>query len=132
VVAKSLPQLPITDAALQKAMQQAKWPARLQKLTQGPLVEAWGDRGPVMLDGGHNPHAAKALSAWINTQSTPITLLCGIMRRKDAAGFLAPLAKNIAHFIAVPIKGNDASPPRGTAGSSAITRSHKPFVRDIP
>ncbi|MBX9726553.1 MAG: hypothetical protein K2X09_04735, partial [Rickettsiales bacterium] len=111
VVAQSLPQLPITQAALEKGVRHATWPARLQPLTHGPLVEAWGARGAVMLDGGHNPHAAMALGGWIDSQSAPVTLLCGMMRRKDAAGFLRPLVKKITRFIAVPIAQHDAFAP---------------------
>ena len=115
VVAQSLPQLPIRQAALDAGMRQVHWPARLQPLSHGPLLAAWGVRGPVMLDGGHNPHAASALAEWIEANAMPITLICGMMRRKDAAGFLAPLAKKISHFIAVPIAGQDCFSPEDLA-----------------
>lgn len=108
VVAQSLPQLPVTNAALAKSMQSTRWPARLQTLEQGPLVDAWGARGPVMLDGGHNPNAALALRTWLEQYPMPTTMLCGMMKRKDASGFLRPLVQKISHFIAVPIEGNDS------------------------
>jgi dihydrofolate synthase / folylpolyglutamate synthase len=112
VVAHGLPALPVTNEAFEKAMHTVHWPARLQKLTQGPLVAAWGERGAVMLDGGHNPHAAQTLRQWMDTQTNPVTLLCGMMRRKDAAGFLAPLVDRIDQFIAVPIADNDSFNPQ--------------------
>lgn len=136
VVAQSLTSLPITDTALETAMQRATWPARLQKLTHGPLVEAWGARGPVMLDGGHNPHAARAIADWIGTQSAPVTLVCGMMRRKDAEGFLKPLAQKIAHFVAVPIMQNDAFNPEdllAVAQSLGVNRrAQAPSLAQVP
>lgn len=108
VVAQSLPSLPVGAEAMARGVVGAHWPARLQQLQHGPLVAAWGARGPVMLDGGHNRHAAQALSAWAATQRAPITLLWGMMQRKDARGFLAPLAAQLRQVITLPIAGNDS------------------------
>ena len=106
-----LHQLPTYAPALPRmaaGVREASWPARLQRLHYGPLVDAWGTRGAVMLDGGHNPSAAEILSAWVSAQSVPVTLVVGMMQRKDAAGFLRPLAPHIAQCITVPIEGHDA------------------------
>jgi dihydrofolate synthase/folylpolyglutamate synthase len=115
VVAKSIAVLPVMDEALNNGIANAHWPARLQKLISGPLVEAWGARGEVILDGGHNPSAAHALAAWLNENPTPTTLLCGMMKRKDAHGFLLPLAPHITRMIAVPIAENDSFAPEELA-----------------
>lgn len=109
VVARSLPQLPVNEAAMNVGIAKANWPARLQLLTQGPLVEAWGVRGEVRLDGGHNVHAAEALARWIEMQDVSVVLLCGMMQRKDAVAFFAPLAKWVAGVIAVPIPNEPGS-----------------------
>lgn len=111
VAANSLRALPVSEAALKKGIVTAEWPARLQRLTQGPLVDAWGARGAVMLDGGHNTSAALVLRDWIAAQEQPVTLMLGMMARKDAHAFLEPLADCIGGIIAVPIAGNDAYAP---------------------
>ncbi len=108
VVVKSIAALPVTDEAISHGIANARWPARLQRLTSGPLVEAWGMRGAVVLDGGHNPSAAHALAAWLSKNPIPTTLLCGMMKRKDARGFLLPLAPHITRMIALPIAENDS------------------------
>lgn len=108
VVAHALPQLAVMDAAMAKATSNAQWPARLQRLTHGPLVTAWGARGDVLLDGGHNPSAALMLHEWILEQPMPTTLLLGMMRRKDAAGFLDLLKEGLAGVITTAIPGNDS------------------------
>ena len=108
VIAQALPQLPVTQQAMETGVKNARWPARLQPLTAGPIVEAWGARGPVFLDGGHNASAASALRDWMETQKQPVTLMFGMMQRKDAAAFLSPLVPYLAGLIAVPIPGHEA------------------------
>ena len=78
----------VSDHALEEAMVDVRWPARLQKLRHGPLV---GDR-EVWLDGGHNPQAAEMLGRSIEDLASgrPIHLITGVLTTKDAAGLLAP------------------------------------------
>ena len=47
-------------------MTQAQWPARMQRLLSGRLVELAGN-AELWLDGGHNPAAGEALAAHITT-----------------------------------------------------------------
>ena len=104
---------PVTKAQLAQGIAHARWPARLQRLAHGPLVAGWGTRGAVMLDGGHNAHAAAALAAWIRAQPVPVVAICGLMRRKEAPEFLAPLAAAAARLVFIPIPGAaDAYDPR--------------------
>lgn len=74
---------------------QAQWPARFQRLDKGPLGEAARRAGATLwLDGGHNPHAGEALARAVGDlvarDTRPVTLVVGMLNRKDAAGFLAP------------------------------------------
>jgi dihydrofolate synthase/folylpolyglutamate synthase len=115
VVAMNLPQLPITPEALAKGIASATWPARLQKLKHGPLVDAWAACGDVYLDGGHNTSAAETLRAWMEARKSPVTLVWGMMKRKDAHAFLQPLLPYLARVIAVPIEGNESYPPHALA-----------------
>ena len=52
-----------TDAAVEKGLRTVDWPARLQRLTHGPLVADAPNDAEIWLDGGHNPHCAAAVSA---------------------------------------------------------------------
>lgn len=99
----------VTDKAIAVGLRQAAWPARLQRLKDGPLTDAVG---AVWLDGGHNAHAAAAIAAWAKTKRHPIMLLCGLMARKDAAAYFAPLADQFDHVITMPIPGaSDSQDP---------------------
>ena len=53
----------ITEAAIGRGVAGAVWPARFQRLTAGPLAALAQARGSdLWLDGGHNPHAGRALA----------------------------------------------------------------------
>jgi dihydrofolate synthase/folylpolyglutamate synthase len=97
--------LQISDAGLEAAVNQARWPARMQKLRSGPLVEAAGS-AELWLDGGHNPAAGQALGAYLGTlPGRPTHLVCGMMNTKDVAGYMAPLAQHAASLTALSIPG---------------------------
>lgn len=101
--------LELPESALTAGVARAEWPARLQRLRRGPLVEALPDGWELWLDGGHNPSAgrvlAEAVSRW--TDGRPLYAVCGMMADKDANGFLSPLAPHISALRAVAIPGEE-------------------------
>ena len=101
--------LGLGEAACEAAVTRAEWPARLQRLTRGPLAEAAG-RAELWLDGGHNPAAGVALAdALAAMPRRPLHLICGMLRSKDPEGFLRPLAPVADGLAAVAIPGEGAS-----------------------
>jgi dihydrofolate synthase / folylpolyglutamate synthase len=99
------------EAACAAAMTAAEWPARLQRLRSGPLVEAAG-AAELWLDGGHNPAAGVALAEALGRlPPRPLHLVTGMLRTKDVAGFLRPLAERAASLTAVAIPGEAATLP---------------------
>jgi dihydrofolate synthase/folylpolyglutamate synthase len=94
--------LRVPSTALTAAMGWADWPARLQRLAPGPLVE---DRD-VWLDGGHNPAAARQVATYAKRNLTgdkPLHLIFASLTTKDPAGMLEPFAGVAQHVHAVPI-----------------------------
>lgn len=92
--------LKFDDQTISKGLGAANWPARMQRLTKGPLIElaraALGQEPEVWLDGGHNPHAGRAISALMADlearSSKPLVMISGMQANKDAAGYFAPFA----------------------------------------
>lgn len=81
------------ETACEAAMTQATWPARMEKLTEGALVDLAAP-AELWLDGGHNPAAGAMLAATLREQPTrPTHLICGMLNTKDIAGYLKPLAE---------------------------------------
>jgi dihydrofolate synthase / folylpolyglutamate synthase len=106
----------IEPSAFEAGILNAEWPARMQRLASGPLVDQ-GPRGcEIWLDGGHNAEggrvAAAALGDLEERVSRPLVVIVGMMANKDASAFLANFAGLTRHIIAVKIPHRDnAMPP---------------------
>ena len=102
-----------TDAAIERGLSTVEWPGRLQRLHHGPLVDAAPKDAEVWLDGGHNPHCAAAVSRAIadleERGERPLYLICGMLRTKDAEGFLSAFRGLARHVVTVEIPGEAAS-----------------------
>ncbi|WP_411351657.1 bifunctional folylpolyglutamate synthase/dihydrofolate synthase [Leisingera aquaemixtae] len=91
------------EAACEAAMLNAEWPARMQKLKTGPLVEA-APEAELWLDGGHNAAAGVALADVLaKLPERPTHLICGMLNTKDVRGYMAPLAPHVASLTAISI-----------------------------
>ncbi|APX91097.1 bifunctional folylpolyglutamate synthase/dihydrofolate synthase [Brevirhabdus pacifica] len=107
------------EAECEAAMRDAYWPARLQRLTTGPLIAAAGE-AELWLDGGHNPAAGEALAeALARLPERPLHLICGMLDTKDIGGYLRPLAGLAQDLIAVSIPGEAATLPAERTAEAA-------------
>ena len=118
--------------AMEGAMLRAQWPARLQRLTNGPLAAAANAaNAELWLDGGHNPAAgvalAAALSALPGSDTTTTVFVCGMLRSKDVGGFLAPLRALGTKLYAVPILGEGLTSPALTSEEMAAAATSVGF-----
>jgi dihydrofolate synthase/folylpolyglutamate synthase len=104
----------LDEAALGAGVAAAKWPARFQRVSQGPLAALAGD-SDLWLDGAHNPHAARALARLIGDLATrdgrPVALIVGLLGRKDANGFFAAFTDLAPHVVATSFASPSATPP---------------------
>jgi len=101
------------DAAIERGLRTVEWPARLQRLHHGPLVEAAPDGAEVWLDGGHNPHGAAAVASAIadleERGERSLYLICGMLRTKDTIGFFSAFRGLARHVATVGIPGEAMS-----------------------
>jgi dihydrofolate synthase/folylpolyglutamate synthase len=83
--------LDIPDAAISQGLGDARWPARMQRLTKGPLIDiarkALGGEPELWLDGGHNPHAGRAIARVMADLEAgnpkPLIMISGMQANKD-------------------------------------------------
>ncbi|WBU61802.1 bifunctional folylpolyglutamate synthase/dihydrofolate synthase [Paracoccus albus] len=87
------------------AVTRAEWPARMQRLRMGPLVDIAAQNGcELWLDGGHNAAGGQAVAATLAAMpERPTHLICGMLNTKDVAGYLRPLAAVAQSLTAVSI-----------------------------
>lgn len=93
--------IPVSGDAIARGIISAQWPARLQRLTPGPLI---GQR-EVWLDGGHNPNAAEMLAQHFAGHN--VHLIIGMIAGKDPRGFMQLLGTIPASISVVPVPGHD-------------------------
>lgn len=102
----ALRQLGASERQARAAVTRVEWPARMQRLTRGPLVDAAGPRAELWLDGGHNPAGGQALAATlVSLPARPTHLICGMLNTKDASGYLRALAPHVDSLTAIDIPG---------------------------
>lgn len=113
--------LNLGDDAFNAAVTQAQWPARMQRLQHGPLIDA-APKAELWLDGGHNAAAGQALARHLATlPKRPTHLICGMLNTKDITGYLSPLAAHADSLIAVSIPGEaNTLPAEETAHQSQL------------
>jgi dihydrofolate synthase/folylpolyglutamate synthase len=99
----------ISPAAYEAGMIKADWPARLQRLAAGRLVELAPSGSELWLDGGHNPDGGRAIAAALadleERVSRPLVLIVGMLASKDCEGFLSNFTGLARRMIAVPVPG---------------------------
>lgn len=108
-------ELDLPEAAMAEGLRTVRWPARMQRLTEGRYAEtARRADAELWLDGGHNPHAAAALAEALARMQAraprPLALICGLLANKDAGGFFAALKDTGAPVFTVPFGGAAADP----------------------
>ena len=81
----------------------ARWPARLQRLGEGPLTSLVQGRA-VWLDGGHNPDAGAAIARHFDG---PVHLVIGMLANKNPLAIVEPLGDRIASLSVVPVSGSE-------------------------
>jgi len=116
------------------AVTSAVWPARMQRMTSGPLVDLAAP-AELWLDGGHNPAAGVAIAGTLQTQpARPTHLICGMLNTKDIAGYLRPLAEVARSLTAVSIPDTtstlSADQTAGTARDVGLTATTAQSVQE--
>ncbi|MDE0968269.1 MAG: bifunctional folylpolyglutamate synthase/dihydrofolate synthase [Octadecabacter sp.] len=118
-VLAALRHLDAEEMACEAAMTNTTWPARMQRLTTGLLVDYCAP-AEIWLDGGHNPAAGKAIAATLDTLiKRPTHLICGMLNTKDVLGFMEPLAVHAQTLTAVAIPDEANTLPAQTTADAA-------------
>jgi len=114
-----LRKLGLPEASYEAAVTQATWPARMQKLSKGPLIDT-APTAELWLDGGHNAACGATLAeAFTRLPKRPTYMICGMLNTKDIAGYLAPVVPHITALHAVSIPGEANTLPAATTAKAA-------------
>jgi len=112
--ALEMPRFAISERAIEQGLQNASWPGRMQRLSDGPLPDLLQRGSELWLDGGHNPAAgamlAQTLADLEERSPRPLYLVLGMMGLKDVIGFVSHFRGLARQVFAVPIPGAHEAP----------------------
>ncbi len=103
--------LDLPHKIIDKGLQNVVWPGRMQQLKEGHLVKQAPDGSELWLDGGHNPHAGRAIAslmADLHEQSDrPLFLISALLNTKDPSGYFEPFSDLARHCFTVPLTNTE-------------------------
>jgi dihydrofolate synthase/folylpolyglutamate synthase len=101
------------NGVFEAGLSKADWPARMQRLSRGNLVELAPAGAELWLDGGHNPDGgrvlAEAMADLQDRKAAPLVMIVGMLGTKDTRAVLKPFAGLARELIAVPIPTQSAA-----------------------
>lgn len=114
----------MTTAHIETGLRTVSWPARLERLEKGALHDLTGENTEIWLDGGHNPHAARAIATALadleDRVPKPVILILGMLNTKEIAGYLAPFKGLCEQIITVKIPGEENAVSAEDLASEAV------------
>lgn len=137
MAARTLGHPRLDEAAIAAGLGRAVWPARLQRLSAGPLGERAKAAGAdLWLDGAHNPHAAVALADFARglkaRDGRPVALIAGLLANKDAAGVFGALAGAVDRVLTVGFDAPTAASPADLAQAARAAGLQAEAFADVP
>ena len=118
----------VDEAAIEKGIAHASWPARMHLLQKGPLTDLAGER-QVWLDGGHNRNAGDAVA---KAFPGPLHLVLGMLDNKDPRALIEPLGNRLRSVTIVPVPGHDAHPVEAFAENALGADGVEEALRNLP
>lgn len=112
--------LDVPKSAIEAGLDAAVWPARLQRLADGPVIAQAGGH-ELWLDGGHNPHAARAIARFLKTFEGDTVLVTAMMRNKDSGRYFEAFEGSVSEVVTCPnAGGHDGADPEALAESARM------------
>ncbi len=107
----------LPESAYRAGMGWARWPARMQPLHAGPLVDLLPAGSSAWLDGCHNPAAAEPVAAHMaaHADARPLHIVCGMLANKEMEGVLGQFVDQAPVLHCVPVPGHEHHTPAAMA-----------------
>ena len=137
--ALQLKSLAIGTDAIERGLLTARWPARMQQLSNGPLSRLLAPGSELWLDGGHNVAGGRAIAQTLaeleERAPKPVVLVLGMMGQKDARGFVEQFRGLVRRIVTVPVPGgpeatHEPEKARGACRLGRLQRGARPRRRD--
>jgi dihydrofolate synthase/folylpolyglutamate synthase len=108
----------ISDAAFAEGVGTASWPARMQRLSEGPVTRLLPDGSEIWIDGGHNASAARLVANHVGAAfgaSLPFVLLFASLKTKSPRAMLKSFRELASEVHTLPVPGHEHFTPEELA-----------------
>jgi dihydrofolate synthase/folylpolyglutamate synthase len=113
-----------TEAQRREGLARARLPGRLETVVGGS-----GGGPRVIVDGAHNPHAARMLARFMDGLPEPPVLVLGVSRDKDVAGIVAPVVTRAAAVVVTRAQ-NERAMPTGELAALVAAAAPEVFLQE--
>ncbi len=114
----------VTPQIADRALGSVSWPGRMQRLTEGRLVDLAPEGSEIWLDGGHNPGAGAVIAESLADQEDryprPLLLIAGMINTKDQTNYFRAFKGMARHVFTVPVMDSDAGVPNDELAARAL------------
>lgn len=105
----------LSEKEFETGLAHVKWAGRLQKLSEGALVDHAVEGSEIWLDGGHNPAAGEAIASALadleERVERPLFMIVGMLNTKEPMGYFRPFADLVRHCFTVPLTNTENAIP---------------------
>ncbi|MBT5570239.1 MAG: bifunctional folylpolyglutamate synthase/dihydrofolate synthase [Alphaproteobacteria bacterium] len=123
----------VTDETIAAGLREARWPGRLEKITQGPFASQLPESWQLWCDAAHNPSGAAAAAAMFRELATAnprhLHLVLAMQNDKNCEGFLAPFQGLATSVTTIPLpdepRMHAASKLAEIAQTSGFSSAHR-------
>jgi dihydrofolate synthase / folylpolyglutamate synthase len=122
-VLEACPEIPVPESAVATGLGTVRWPARLQRLTRGPLVGLLPPGWELWLDGTHNEGGAEVVAATLRSwPRRPLHIVFSTQKQRQPQVILRPFLGLVdsVHGVAIPDLPSSHDPAAIAAAAAAM------------
>ena len=102
----------VKDEDIKKGITKIKLKGRLQELKSPSKLKDLVGQNRLIIDGGHNIGASRAISNWIKKQKEDVHLIVGMMKDKDHQGFIDYFKDVVKSITLIDIPNQEGAIPK--------------------
>ncbi len=102
----------VKDEDIKKGITKIKLKGRLQELKSPSKLKDLVGQNRLIIDGGHNIGASRAISSWIKKQNEDVHLIVGMMKDKDHQGFIDYFKDVVKSITLIDIPNQEGAIPK--------------------
>ena len=96
----------VEQDAIKRGLMNVEWPSRIEKISEGKILDMIPEGWELFIDGAHNIGGAKSLSDWLSSYANgrKVYMIFGTTRGKEMLGFIENIKDIVSMIYAVCVR----------------------------